>query len=331
VAKGRLRSNLIERPARRRRSCLAVPASQPKFHSKADQSAADQVFLDLEDSVAPNAKVEARTQVIEAFRTYEFAGKVKTIRVNGCDTQWCYEDVISMIEEVGDRVDCLMIPKVEDVDQVHFIEHLLNQIESKRHLRRRIGLELQIESARGMENINEIAGASSRSETLIFGPADFSASLRVPELTVGALKPDYPGDYWHYFLARIVVAARANGLQPIDGPYARIRDNDGLRTFAQRAAMLGFDGKWALSPAQIEVINETFTPSQADFDKATAILAAYLEATEVDRMGAVMLGDEMIDEASRKMAAVMVERGEMFGLEPHAWKPTPVELPGPKV
>ena len=273
--------------------------------------------------MAPGAKVAARDQVVEALRNYRFAGKVRTVRVNACDTRWCFDDIIAVVEGAGDVVDCLMIPKVEDVDHVHFVDNLLNQIEWKNGLERRIGLELQIESARGMENINAIAGASERAETLIFGPGDFSASLRLPELTVGRLQPDYPGDFWHYFLARVVVAARANGLQPIDGPYAQVRDTEGLRTFAKRAAMLGFDGKWALNPVQVEVLNEVFSPRQEDYDKAVAILEAYRTATDVEQTGAVMLGDEMIDEATRKMAAVVVERGQSFGMEAHPWSPAP--------
>jgi citrate lyase subunit beta/citryl-CoA lyase len=307
---------------RARRSCLAVPGSNPKFHAKADQSPADQIFLDLEDSVAPAAKVAARDRVVEALRTYRFEGKVRTVRVNACDTRWCFDDIIAVVEGAGDRLDCLMVPKVEDVDHVHFVAHLLNQLEWKLGLERRIGLELQIESARGMENINAIAGASDRAETLIFGPGDFSANLRLPELTVGRLQPDYPGDFWHYFLARVVVAARANGLQPIDGPYAQVRDSEGLRTFAKRAAMLGFDGKWALNPVQVDVLNEVFSPSQEDFDKAVVILEAYRNATDVEQAGAVMLGEEMIDEASRKMAMVVAERGEAFGMKARPWSPS---------
>jgi citrate lyase subunit beta/citryl-CoA lyase len=306
---------------RARRSCLSVPASEPRFHAKADQSPADEIFLDLEDSVATGAKVAARRQAVEALNTYEFAGKVRGVRVNACDTRWCYEDIIAVVEGAGERLDCLIIPKVEDVDHVHFVDNLLNQVEWKLGLERRIGLELQVESAKGMENINAIAGASQRTETLIFGPADFLASLRVPELTVGRLKPEYPGDFWHYFLVRIVVAARANGLQPIDGPYAQVRDLEGLRTFAERAAMLGFDGKWALNPAQADLLNEVFAPKQAEFDKAVAILEAYRQATDVQKTGAVMLGDEMIDEASRKLAVVMVERGEAFGMKARPWTP----------
>ena len=306
---------------RARRSCLSIPGSQPRFHAKADQLPADELIFDLEDSVTPAAKVAARDQVVAAFRTYRYEGKVRTVRVNACDTKWCFDDIIAVVEGAGDRLDCIMLPKVEEVDHVHFAVTLLNQLEAKLGLRRRIGLEIQIESARGMENISAIAAASKGVEALIFGPGDFAASLHLPELTVGRLKPDYPGDFWHYFLARVVVAARANGLQPIDGPYAEVRDSDGLRTFAERTAMLGFDGKWALHPDQLEILNEVFTPRQEDFDKAVAIVEAYRSATEVEQTGAVMLGGEMIDEASRKMAAVMVDRGEAFGLRSRPWSP----------
>lgn len=310
-----------QRMIRRRRSCLAVPGDRTRFHGKADQSAADEVFFDLEDAVAPSAKAQARQLIAEALAKYRFAGKTKVVRVNACDTEWCHDDIIAMIESAGTYIDCLMIPKVEDVDHVHFVDTLLTQLERKLKMDRRIGLELQIESARGLDNISAIAAASSRAETLIFGPADLSASLQLPELTVGRLKPEYPGDYWHYFLARIVVAARANGLQPIDGPYALIRDADGLRTFAERAAMLGYDGKWALHPDQIEILNEVFAPRQEDFDKAAAIIEAYRHATDVQGSGAVMLGDEMIDEASRKMALAMLEKGERLGMQARPWSP----------
>jgi citrate lyase subunit beta / citryl-CoA lyase len=304
---------------RARRSCLAVPGSNQRFHAKADQSAADEIFLDLEDSVAPAAKPQARHQVVEALRTFGYAGKVKAVRVNACDTQWCYEDIIEVLEGAGDRLDCLVIPKVEDVDHVHFVDSLLHQVELKLGLTRQIGLELQIETARGIDNIDLIARASRRTEALIFGPADLMASLRVPELEIGALKPQYPGDFWHYFLVRVMVAARANGLQPIDGPYGHVNDTDGLRTLAERSAMLGFDGKWALNPVQVDVINQAFTPRQEYFDKAVAIVEAYRQAID-NQTGAVMLGGEMIDEASRKMAVVMVERGEAFGMRPRPWR-----------
>jgi citrate lyase subunit beta / citryl-CoA lyase len=312
---------------RARRSCLSVPATQQRFVAKADASDADEVLLDLEDSVAAASKAEARGMAIDALRRYDFKGKLRAVRINGIDSAWCYDDVISVVEQAGDRIDCLIVPKVEDAGEVHFFDHLLSQIEAKVGLKRTIGLELQIESAKGLDNVSAIAAASTRTEALIFGPGDLSASLRLPELTVGGLKPDYPGDFWHYFMARIVVAARAHGLQAIDGPYGRVRDVEGLRTFSARAATLGYDGKWALGPTQIATINAAFTPAQVDFDKASAILDAYRMATEEHRVGAVMLGDEMIDEASRKMALVMVERGQAAGMTVRPWSPSPGSAP----
>jgi citrate lyase subunit beta/citryl-CoA lyase len=276
------------------------------------------VVLDLEDSVAPAAKAQARDQVVSALQTYKFAGKLRAVRVNACDSAWCYEDIIAVMEGARDRVDSLVIPKVEGVDQVHFVDNLVGQIERKLRLTRPIGLELQIESARGMENIGLIAAASVRSQALIFGPADLAASLRIPELTIGG-QPNSASDYQEYFLVRVLVTSRANGLHAVDGPYARIRDADGLRISAERAARLGFDGKWAVHPAQIDVLNDVFAPRQEDFDKATAILSAYGRATDVENVGAVMLGDEMIDEASRKMALVMVERGRSAGMKARLW------------
>ncbi|HLQ61626.1 MAG TPA: CoA ester lyase [Candidatus Acidoferrales bacterium] len=306
---------------RPRRSCLAVPGSQPRFLEGAARSAADEVFFDLEDSVAPAAKEKARGLVAEALRRHSYEGKVRVVRVNACDTRWCYEDVVAVVEGAGDRLDCVMLPKVEGVEHVHFLDQLLGQLERKLGLERRLGLELQIESARGLEKIGEIAAASPRTETLIFGPGDFAASMRMPGLTIGALVPDYPGDFWHYFMARILVAARAHGLQAIDGPYVQIHDREGLRTFAQRAARLGYDGKWALHPAQVEVLNQVFAPDQRELDRAAAILEAYRRATDVDQRGAVMLGDEMIDEASRKLAEATVERGQAYGMEAKPWTP----------
>jgi citrate lyase subunit beta / citryl-CoA lyase len=305
-----------------RRSSLTVPATQLRFHAKADQSSADQVVLDLEDSVAPAAKANARDQVVSALRAYRFARKLRSVRVNGCDTVWCQEDIRAVMEGAGDKVDSLVVPKVEGVDHVHLVDSLLGQIERTLRLKNRVGLELLIESARGIENISSIAGASDRNQALIFGPADLAASLRIPELTIGG-RPSQAGDYQDYFLVRVLVASRANGLHAIDGPYARIHDHDGLRISAERAARLGFDGKWAIHPDQIEVLNDVFSPRQEDFDKATAILTAYSRATEVENVGAVVLGDEMIDEASRKMALVMVERGRAAGMKARPWPRSP--------
>lgn len=320
----RIRTLASQERNRARRSCLVVPGSQSRFLAKADQSSADQVVLDLEDSVASSAKALARDQIVSALQTYEFAGKLKSVRVNACDTAWCYADIIAVVGGAGNRVDSLVIPKVEGVDQVHFVDNLLSQIERERQLSRPVGLELQIESARGMEQISHIAAASVRVQALIYGPADLAASLRIPELTIGGLpKANDASDYQDLFLVQVLVTARANRLQAVDGPYARIRDTHGLRTSAERAARLGFDGKWAVHPDQVEVLNEVFAPRQEDFDKAVAILKTYGRATDIENVGAVMLGDEMIDEASRKMALVMVERGQAAGMKARPWPRTP--------
>jgi citrate lyase subunit beta/citryl-CoA lyase len=301
---------------RARRSCLSVPATQPHFHEKADRSAADMVFLDLEDSVAPAAKERARGMAVGALKTYRYDGKVRGVRVNDCDSPWCHDDIAAVVEGCGDRLDVIVLPKVEGPEHVHFADLLLNQLERKLGLERRIGLELQIESARGLDQVERVAGASARTATLVFGPGDLQASLGIPTLSIGRTPEDYPGEFWHAVHFRILVAARARGLQAIDGPYAAVRDVEGLRASARRSAAVGFDGKWALTPAQAEVLNEVYAPSQADFDRASAIVGAYARATDLDEKGAVMLGDEMIDEASRKLAAAMVERGQRHGMAP---------------
>jgi citrate lyase subunit beta/citryl-CoA lyase len=274
------------------------------------------VLFDLEDSVAPAVKEQAREQVVQALRSYRYEGKVRSLRVNGVDTRWCADDIRHVVEGAGDRLDSLVLPKVEDAGAVHFAHHLLNQLELKLGLGRQLGLELQIESARGLENCFQCALASPRNQTLIFGPVDFAADMRLPGLRASDQRTAYPGDFWHYFLARIAVAARASGLQPIDGPFTEVRDMEGLRESAQRAAMLGYEGKWVLNPAQAEVVNEVFSPGQADFDRAHQIVEAYRQATVVDAMGAVMLGEEMIDEASRKLALATIERGRAAGMTP---------------
>jgi len=283
--------------------------------TKAPSLPADEVFMDLEDSVAPMAKEEARGSIIQALKEGDWTGKTVVVRVNGVYTKWCHRDVIEVVENAGQFIDCLMIPKVEYESDVKFVSTLLDQIEETIGLEKRLGLEVQIETATGITNIDAIAQASDRAETLIFGPADMSASLGLPTVTAGLPMPGYPGDHWHFVLSRILVAARNAGLQAIDGPYLVIRDLDGFREMALRARALGYDGKWALHPGQIDVLNEVFTPTQEEFDKAEAMLEAYRHATEVERTGAVMFGTEMIDEASRKMAEQLAMRGRAAGLE----------------
>jgi citrate lyase subunit beta/citryl-CoA lyase len=303
-----------ERVIRPRRSCLSVPGSSPKMLAKAPGLPADEVFLDLEDSVAPGAKEEARANVVQALKEGNWEGKTVVVRINGVQTRWCYRDVIEVVEGAGEFLDCLMIPKAEYATDVTFVDDLLRMIEDTIGLDRRIGLEVQIETATGLTNIDDIAAVSDRTETLIFGPADMSASLGLPALTAGLPMPNYPGDHWHHVLSTILIAARNAGLQAIDGPYLVIKDLDGFREIALRARALGYDGKWALHPGQIDVLNEVFAPTQEELDKAEAIIEAYARATDVERTGAVMFGTEMIDEASRKMAEQVATRGRAAGM-----------------
>jgi len=282
--------------------------------SKAPGLPADEVFMDLEDSVAPGAKEEARGNIVQALKEGDWTGKTVVVRVNGVSTIWCYRDVIEIVEAAGELVDCIMIPKVEQASDVVFVAELLRQIEETNGLDTRIGLEVQIETATGLANVHEIANASDRAETLIFGPADMSASLGLPTVTAGLPMPGYPGDHWHHVLMTILIAARNAGLQAIDGPYLVIKDLDGFREMATRARALGYDGKWALHPGQIDVLNEVFAPTQDEFDKAEALLDAYRHATDVELRGAVMFGTEMIDEASRKMAEQLAMRGRAAGM-----------------
>ena len=281
---------------------------------KAPTLPADQIFMDLEDSVAPLAKADARVNVIDALKNNDWGDKTVVVRINSIDTQWAADDLKTVVEAAGNYLDCIMIPKVQYAHEVLFVDHMLRMIETNLGLDKRIGLEVQIETATGLKNIHEIAHASDRMETLIFGPADMSASLGLPTVTAGLPMPGYPGDHFHWVLETILVAARDAGLQAIDGPYLLIKDLDGFREMAMRSRALGYDGKWALHPGQVDVLNEVFTPTQEEYDKAEALLDAYKHATEVERTGAVMFGKEMIDEASRKMAIQFAERGRAAGM-----------------
>jgi citrate lyase subunit beta / citryl-CoA lyase len=282
--------------------------------AKAATLTADQVFLDLEDAVAPDAKTDATRQlVVDALRG-EWVAATRVVRINGVHTAWCLDDLLAIVGGAGDVLDCVMVPKVESAEQIHFVAQLLTQLERKQGLQRPIGLEVQIESPRGLVEIERIASASPRIETLIFGPGDYAAAAGMPQLSVGAIDPTYPGDLWQYVLSRIVTTARAFGLQAIDGPYAAIRDGDGFREVARRSRLLGFDGKWALHPDQIEICNQAYAPTRTEFDRAERIVDAYAVATGQDKQGAVMFEGEMIDEASRKMALSIVDRGRAAGM-----------------
>jgi citrate lyase subunit beta/citryl-CoA lyase len=300
-----------------RRSCHAVPGSSEKFLAKAQGLPADMVFLDLEDAVAPLEKEAARATVVSAIRDLDWGEKILCVRVNAWDTRWTYGDVIEVVGHAGPRLEEIMLPKVQNAAQVVALDLLLTQVEINAGLPPgHIGIEAQIETAQGLINVEEICTASRRVETVILGPVDFSASMGMPSLAGGLLIPEYPGDYFHYVFVKILAAGRAAGIQVIDGPYVKIRDLDGFREYATRTQILGFDGKWSLHPDQIGVLNEVFSPTQDQFERACAILDAYREATEgAERKGAVMFGDEMIDEASRKVAVTLVTRGERAGLK----------------
>jgi citrate lyase subunit beta / citryl-CoA lyase len=276
---------------------------------------ADEVILDLEDAVAPELKNDATRQlVVAALREAEWTAPTRVVRVNAVGTPWCLDDLLTVVGGAGEALHCVMLPKVEGAPQIHFVAQVLEQLELKHGIGRRIGIEVQIESPRGLVEVERIASASPRVETLIFGPGDYAASAGMPQLTVGAVDETYPGDLWHYVLSRIVTTARAYGLQAIDGPYAAIRDLDGLAEVARRSRLLGFDGKWALHPDQIGPCNEIYAPTDAELERAERILAAYRAATDDEGLGAAVFETEMIDEASRKLALAVVQRARAAGM-----------------
>jgi citrate lyase beta subunit len=300
-------------PARQRlqRSELAVPGSNPSLFAKALDGPADYVFLDLEDAVAPGDKEKARTNVIAALLEHDWRGRGKTIcvRVNGIDTHYMYRDVVDVVEQAGHRLDTILIPKVGVPADVYLVDALLTQIEAARGIPHRIGIDVLIETALGMANVEAIARSSRRLEAMHFGVADYSASCRARTVVIGGLNPDYPGDQWHAALSRMVVACRAYGLRPIDGPFGDFKDPDGYRLAAKRGAALGIEGKWAIHPSQIELANEVFSPPIDEVNRARRILEA-LEAAARDGRGAAQLDGRMIDAASARMAQNVVDTAQ---------------------
>jgi citrate lyase subunit beta/citryl-CoA lyase len=285
------------------------------MQAKAVTLGADQVLFDLEDATAPSEKVGARAAIVESLRALDFGRRAVAVRVNGTDTQWCYRDVVEVVEPAGDRIDALILPKAESAADVHFLDRLLSQIELARGWPvGRIGIQVLIESAPGLQAVDAIATASPRLQALIFGPGDLSASLGLGQLTIGTPDSGYDGDIWHFALMRVLVAARVNGLLAIDGPFAAFADLDGLERSARRTAALGFDGKWVIHPTQIDVVNRVYSPDPAVYARAEGILAAYRQATEGEGRGAVRFEGEMIDEATRKMAESVARRGRWLGL-----------------
>jgi citrate lyase subunit beta/citryl-CoA lyase len=285
------------------------------MQAKAVSLEADQVLFDLEDATAPSEKVGARAVIVESLRTLDFGQRAVAVRVNGTDTRWCYRDLVEVVEAAGDRLDSVILPKAESAADVHFVDRLLSQIELARGWELgRIGIEVLIESAQGLQQVDAIASASPRLHALIFGPGDLSASLGLGQLTIGMPDSGYDGDIWHYARVKLLVAARVNGLLAIDGPYAAFADLEGLERSARRTAVLGFDGKWVIHPTQIDLVNRVFSPDPATYARAEGILAAYRQATEGEGRGAVRFEGEMIDEATRKMAEAVARRGRWLGL-----------------
>jgi malyl-CoA/(S)-citramalyl-CoA lyase len=311
-------------PARLNRSELAVPGSQPQLFEKAAKSAADVVFLDLEDAVAPDDKAQARKNIVQALRDIDWGSKTMSVRINGLDTHYMYRDVIDVIEQGGERLDLIMIPKVGTPSDVYAVDMLVTQCEDAVKRKKRIGFELIIETALGMQNVNEIAGASKRLESLHFGVADYAASTRARTTVIGGPNKMYGvltdkdgdrprdfhwGDMWHYAIARMVVAARANGLRPVDGPFGDFSDPDGFKAQAYRAAVLGCEGKWAIHPSQVALANEVYSPSEAEVTRAKRILEAMAQAQREGK-GAVALDGRLIDIASIRQAEVLVAKAK---------------------
>jgi citrate lyase beta subunit len=296
-------------PARQRlqRSELAVPGSNPGMFQKALDGEADYIFLDLEDAVAPGDKERARTNVIQALLELDWRGRGKTIsvRINGIDTHYMYRDVVDVVEQAGHRLDTILIPKVGVPADVYMVEAMVSQIEEAKGIPHRLGIDVLIETALGMANVEAIAQSSRRLEAMHFGVADYAASCRARTVVIGGLNPDYPGDQWHAALSRMIVACRAYGLRPIDGPFGDLKDPEGYRLAARRAAALGAEGKWAIHPSQIALANEVFTPPAAEVDRARRILVALEDAAREGR-GAAQLDGRMIDAASARMAQNVV-------------------------
>ncbi len=314
-------------PARLNRSELAVPGSQPQMFEKAAQSEVDVVFLDLEDAVAPDEKEGARSNIIQGLNDIDWNTKATSVRINGLDTHYMYRDVVDVIEQAGAHLDLIMIPKVGTASDVYALDMLVTQVEDAVGLKKRIGFELIIETALGMQNVNEIAAASPRNESLHFGVADYAASVRARTTIIGGVNQNYSvltdplddagtrqthwGDMWHHGLSKMVIAARANGLRPLDGPFGDFSDPDGYNAAAGRAAALGCEGKWAIHPSQIKLANAAMSPGDAEIDRAQRILVAMEDAEKAGK-GAVSLDGRLIDYASIRQAEVLVEKAKQI-------------------
>jgi len=293
---------------------LFVPASRPDMIEKATRSTADMICLDLEDAVAPESKAAARANIVQALTTLDFGDRARMFRINALDTPFAYRDVIEVVEDAGAHLDLIMLPKVQSPADLHFLDTLLTQIETHKGITRHIGIEAQIETAKGFLWTREIAQSSPRLEALIFGPGDYAASMQMPLENIGALDEHdalYPGHRWHAVMHTIVAAARANGLRCMDGPFANFRDESGLVEVAHIARVMGFDGKQCIHPAQLPTVNELFAPAATEVAHAQAVVRAYEEAMAAGR-GAINLGGKMIDAANLRMAQAVLARHQLI-------------------
>lgn len=297
---------------RLRRVELATPGSSEKMMAKAASSKADYVFLDLEDAVAPKEKVASRQKVVEALKGLDWSGKTRAVRINDLETEWAYQDIIHVVENAHEHLDVIMIPKVKSPADVAFVDTLVSQIERKLRTKRRLGLEILIEEVEAMINVEELARSSPRLEAMIYGVGDFSASQGIELATV--TKPDgYPGDIWHYGRHKITIAARAAGIDAVDGPFGNFNDPDTFREECRRARVMGMVGKWAIHPAQIEPALETFTPDKEAVEAARMMVAAYRKAEE-EGLGAVTYQGEMIDAATVRMVSNLISKADLIGM-----------------
>ena len=299
--------------SRLQRSELAVPGSSPQMFEKALNSPADYIFLDLEDAVSPNDKITARANIIKALNEMNWREKGKTIsvRINSLDTHYMYKDLVELVEQAGENIDTILVPKAGTESDVYLVDCLLTQIETNKKIKNRIGIECLIETALGMSNIREIAKSSERLEALHFGVADYAASLRARTVIIGGLNPDYPGDQWHHGLSELVMTCRAYGLRAIDGPFGDFNDPEAYILAAKRGAAIGIEGKWAIHPSQIDLANEVFSPPESEVNKAKRILEE-LEKASKEGKGAAQLDGRMIDAASARMAENIVNINKLI-------------------
>jgi citrate lyase subunit beta/citryl-CoA lyase len=303
---------MSDKPMRLRRSQLAVPGVSEKMLTKAAASAADHVFCDLEDAVAPSAKAGARDTIADALNNLDWGKTVRCVRVNDVGTEWCYEDIITIVEKAGKNLDTIMLPKPLNAGDVEFADKLLSQLEMKLGLEHKIGLEVLIEEVEAMQNVVEIANSCERVECMIFGMGDYAASQGLVVKNIGNTD-GYPGDIFHYPRYHMTIAARSAGLDAVDGPFVDFKNDEAYRVECQRALMLGMVGKWAIHPSQIDPALEIFSPTQSDVDFAREVIAVY-EKAAAEGLGSVGHKGVMVDAASARLFQNTVDRADLIGM-----------------